>query len=43
MDANAIVGSMYTNGYLNTETNSILVSVDSFSNKDDSLLTDISK
>lgn len=39
----AIVGSMYTNGYLNTETNSILVSVDSSSNKEDSLLTDISK
>ena len=33
----AIVGSMYTNGYLNSETNSILVTVDSKSEESDLL------
>lgn len=39
----AIVGSMYTNGYLNTNTNSILVSVDSNNENDDILLNNISQ
>lgn len=39
----AIVGSMYTNGYLNSKTNSILVSVDNYNNEDSILLDDISK
>lgn len=34
----AIVGSMYTNGYLNSETNSILLSVDSNQDNEKSLL-----
>lgn len=39
----AIVGSMYTNGYLNTTTNSILVSVDSENDNDEDLLSNISQ
>lgn len=39
----AIVGSMYVNGYLNTDTNSILVSVDSLKDNESILLDDISK
>lgn len=35
----AIVGSMYTNGYLNSETNSILLSIDS-NKKDETILLD---
>ena len=38
----AIVGSMYTNGYLNEETNSILVSVDNLNENNEILLDEIS-
>ena len=39
----AIVGAMYTNGYLNNETNSILVSVDSINETDSNFLNEISE
>lgn len=39
----AIVGSMYTNGYLNTNTNSILVSVDSKKEIEENLLGSLSE
>ena len=39
----AIVGSMYTNGYLNSETNSILVSLESENTNNTILLDEISK
>lgn len=38
----AVVGSMYTNGYLSAESNSILVSVQNYSNDNQIILNDIS-
>lgn len=39
----AIVGAMYSNGYLNSDANSILVSVDEYENTNSIVLADISQ